>query len=114
MRAAKKTTESRKVLQELVPLNSLSSERFDSLVEKIVIEEVKSGRYLFRKGDRDNQTIYLLAGKISLMDLDNFICSSHLGASTFEAQENVARDVASQIVQFLQTGHAANIVNLRN
>jgi formylglycine-generating enzyme required for sulfatase activity/CRP-like cAMP-binding protein/chromosome segregation ATPase len=68
MRAAKKTTESRKVLQELVPLNSLSSERFDSLVEKIVIEEVKSGRYLFRKGDRDNQTIYLLAGKISLMD----------------------------------------------
>ena len=50
-------------------------------------------------------------GKISLMELDNFICSSHLGASTHEAQENVARDVATQIVEFLQTGEAPNIVN---
>ncbi len=50
-------------------------------------------------------------GKISLMDLDNFICSSHLGASTHEAQDNVARDVATQIVSFLQTGDAPNIVN---
>jgi CRP-like cAMP-binding protein len=68
MRAAKKQTENRKVLQELVPLNALSSERFEALVEKIVIEEVRSGRYLFRKGDRDGQTIYLLAGKVNLMD----------------------------------------------
>lgn len=50
-------------------------------------------------------------GKISLMELDNFICSSHLGASTHEAQENVARDVATQIVDYLLTGNAPNIVN---
>jgi D-3-phosphoglycerate dehydrogenase len=50
-------------------------------------------------------------GKISLMDLDNFICSSHLGASTHEAQDNVARDVATQLVSFLKTGDAPNIVN---
>ncbi|MCF6248857.1 MAG: phosphoglycerate dehydrogenase [Desulfobacula sp.] len=50
-------------------------------------------------------------GKISLMDLDNFICSSHLGASTHEAQDNVARDVANQIVDYLTTGQANNIVN---
>ena len=37
-------------------------------------------------------------GKICLMDLDNFICTSHLGASTHEAQDNVARDVANQMV----------------
>ncbi|MCP3876020.1 MAG: phosphoglycerate dehydrogenase [Desulfobacteraceae bacterium] len=50
-------------------------------------------------------------GKISLMDLDNFICSSHLGASTHEAQDNVARDVATQITDYLLTGQAPNIVN---
>ena len=50
-------------------------------------------------------------GKISLMELDNFICSSHLGASTHEAQDNVARDVATQIVDYLLTGNAPNIVN---
>ncbi len=53
-------------------------------------------------------------GKIKLMDLDNFICSSHLGASTHEAQDNVARDVANQIVDYLLTGKAENIVNSNN
>lgn len=50
-------------------------------------------------------------GKICLMDLDNFICTSHLGASTHEAQDNVARDVATQMVDYLLTGNAPNIVN---
>lgn len=51
-------------------------------------------------------------GKTRLMELDNFICSSHLGASTHEAQDNVARDVATQMVEYLFTGKAPNIVNL--
>jgi len=52
-------------------------------------------------------------GKKNLMELDNFICSCHLGASTQEAQDNVARDVATQIVDYLLTGKAPNIVNLK-
>jgi formylglycine-generating enzyme required for sulfatase activity/CRP-like cAMP-binding protein len=68
MRAAKKITVDRKLLQELVPLNALSPERFKEISEKIVIEEVLAGRYLFRKGDRDNQSIYLLEGKVNLID----------------------------------------------
>jgi len=53
-------------------------------------------------------------GKIQLMELDNFICSSHLSASTHEAQDNVARDVATQMVDYLLTGKAPNIVNPKN
>ena len=68
MHAAKPITENRKVLHELVPLNSLSPERFSDLQERIIIEEVKAGRYLFRKGDRDNQTIFLLEGTVNLID----------------------------------------------
>ncbi len=68
MLAAKKTAESKKILHELIPLNSLSLERFEELSEKIVIEAVKAGHYLFRKGDRDNQTIFLLDGTITLID----------------------------------------------
>lgn len=51
-----------------MPLNALSEDRFQELAGKIIIEEVKAGRYLFRKGDRDNQSIYLLDGKVSLID----------------------------------------------
>ena len=67
MGAAKKIADSR-ILQELVPLNALSPERFREVSEKLVIEELRSGRYLFRKGDRDNQSIYLLEGKVNLID----------------------------------------------
>ncbi len=68
MRAAKKISIDRKLLQELVPLNALSAERFKEVSEKIVIEEVLAGRYLFRKGDRDNQSIYILEGRVNLID----------------------------------------------
>jgi formylglycine-generating enzyme required for sulfatase activity/CRP-like cAMP-binding protein len=68
MRAAKKSVENIKILQDLVPLNALSDARFGEISEKIVIEVVKSGRYLFRNGDRDNRSVYLLEGKISLVD----------------------------------------------
>ena len=68
MRAAKKAIIDKKLLQELVPLNALSPERFREVSEKIIIEEVLAGRYLFRKGDKDNQSIFLLEGKINLID----------------------------------------------
>jgi formylglycine-generating enzyme required for sulfatase activity/CRP-like cAMP-binding protein/chromosome segregation ATPase len=58
----------KKNLQELVPLNALSEASFTEIAPKIVIEEVRSGHYLFRKGDHDNQFVYLLDGKIDLID----------------------------------------------
>ncbi|RLB23332.1 MAG: phosphoglycerate dehydrogenase [Deltaproteobacteria bacterium] len=51
-------------------------------------------------------------GKIKLMELGNFICTPHLGASTKEAQDNVARDVANQIVAYLLEGTVRNAVNV--
>ncbi|MCK4847164.1 MAG: phosphoglycerate dehydrogenase, partial [Deltaproteobacteria bacterium] len=47
-----------------------------------------------------------------LLALDEVIVTPHLGASTFEAQENVAVAVAEQIVEFLQTGSVRNAVNV--
>ncbi len=81
MRAAKKIKVDKRLLQELVPLNALSTERFREVSEKIIIEEVLAGRYLFRKGDRDNQSIYLLEGKINLIDGFRKITSEVEGGS---------------------------------
>jgi len=51
-------------------------------------------------------------GKIELMTLPNFICTPHLGASTTEAQDNVAKEVAEQIVAYLLHGTIKNAVNV--
>lgn len=47
-----------------------------------------------------------------LFGLDNVICTPHLGASTSEAQENVALQVAEQISDFLLTGAVSNALNM--
>ena len=46
-----------------------------------------------------------------LLSLDNIICTPHLGASTDEAQKNVAIAIAQQIVDCLTTGEIKNAVN---
>jgi len=47
-----------------------------------------------------------------LLALDNFICTPHLGASTSEAQENVAVIIAEQIADYLKKGAVTNAVNV--
>ena len=51
-------------------------------------------------------------GEIPLFEFDNLICTPHLGASTKEAQTNVAVQVASQIIDFLKNGTILNAVNV--
>ncbi|MGH7230458.1 MAG: phosphoglycerate dehydrogenase [Nitrospiraceae bacterium] len=47
-----------------------------------------------------------------LLSLDNFICTPHIGASTTEAQENVAVGIAEQIVDYFTKGIARGAVNI--
>ncbi|HZH03776.1 MAG TPA: phosphoglycerate dehydrogenase [Myxococcaceae bacterium] len=47
-----------------------------------------------------------------LLKLDNFICTPHLGASTEEAQSNVALALAEQMVDFFSNGVIRNAINV--
>jgi len=47
-----------------------------------------------------------------LLELEEIIGTPHLGASTAEAQENVAIAIAQQVVDYLITGEARNAVNM--
>lgn len=47
-----------------------------------------------------------------LFGLPNVVCTPHLGASTSEAQENVALQVAEQMADYLLTGAVSNALNM--
>ncbi|NML93893.1 phosphoglycerate dehydrogenase [Novosphingobium olei] len=47
-----------------------------------------------------------------LFGTPNFICTPHLGASTTEAQVNVALQVAEQMAEYLTTGGVTNALNM--
>jgi len=51
-------------------------------------------------------------GASPLFEFDNVIYTPHLGASTAEAQTNVAVAVAEQVISYLQTGTIMNAVNV--
>lgn len=77
--------------------------------EQALYQAIKSGQVagaaldVFEKEppDKDNP----------LFSLENIVSTPHLGASTKEAQENVAVEIAHQVVQFLKKGIVVNAVN---
>lgn len=48
----------------------------------------------------------------SLFGMNNVIATPHLGASTLEAQENVALQIAEQMSDYLLTGAVVNAINM--
>ena len=56
------------MLQDLVPLNSLTAARFQEISTEIHTETIGAGRFLFGAGDYDNRSIYLLDGEVNFID----------------------------------------------
>ncbi|WP_303761747.1 cyclic nucleotide-binding domain-containing protein [Alcanivorax jadensis] len=56
------------LLQTFVPVNALSGDQLDWLLDQQEVCRYASGDALFSLGDRDNTTIYLLSGKVELTD----------------------------------------------
>jgi CRP-like cAMP-binding protein len=54
------------VLKKFVPPSSLNAENFQELAGKAVVEEIPAGRALFKAGDTDRKTIYLVEGELEV------------------------------------------------
>jgi CRP-like cAMP-binding protein len=59
------------VLRQFVPLNELTSDNLQSLAQKTPIETLAKGKALFKRGDSDNFSFYLLSGELLLLGEDN-------------------------------------------
>ncbi len=56
------------ILKTLVPPNALNAENFQELSGKAFVEDIGPGKTIFKAGDTDRKTIYLLEGEIVLSD----------------------------------------------
>ena len=68
-------------LRTLEPVASLSNERLEELIPLVYVEQLVIGGNLFREGDIDSQTIYLLKGDVQLTSSDGQIYKTVSGAS---------------------------------
>jgi CRP-like cAMP-binding protein len=55
-------------ISQLVPLNTLKQDALDKLLEKVDVEAVNRGQFIFREGDVDHVNVYLLDGRIGLYE----------------------------------------------
>tara|TARA_B100000686_G_scaffold346537_1_gene433434 strand:- start:757 stop:2334 length:1578 start_codon:yes stop_codon:yes gene_type:complete len=118
---------------DFITLHTPLTDSTRGLIDKDAIAKMKDGACLIncaRGGLVDESALKdaLDTGKIAGAALDVFeqepakdnilfgndrlICTPHLGASTSEAQENVALQVAEQIADYLLTGAVTNALNM--
>jgi len=70
MSAARKPLK-KKDLRNFVPLEKLSVDALNELIDKSIVEELPVGRVIFRQGEKDKRNIYLLEGQIELQITGN-------------------------------------------
>ncbi|MBN2398044.1 MAG: phosphoglycerate dehydrogenase [Deltaproteobacteria bacterium] len=117
---------------DFISVHTPLTEETRGLINAASFAKMKDGVFVIncaRGGIVDEDDLYdaLLSGKVAgaaldvfvdepttntkLLSLDNIICTPHLGASTDEAQRNVAIAIAQQIVDYLTKGEIKNAVN---
>jgi D-3-phosphoglycerate dehydrogenase len=105
-------------------LGLLNKSAFDQMKDGVMIINCARGGIV----DEADLNEALLSGKVAgaaldvfeheppgvcpLFEIDRVICTPHLGASTLEAQTNVAVQVAEQIIAYLKEGTVINAVNV--
>ena len=78
------------ILKTLVPISSLTPENFRELASQAVIERLPAGSQLFKQGDHDSLSIYLLSGEVDLSSTNTNL-SLHVAAGTDEARYALAQ-----------------------
>ena len=111
---------------DIVTLHIPASKETIGIVDKHLLNNFKDSGVLLNFAreeivDEEGLREALESGKVKkfisdfptpgISELENVIAMPHLGASTYEAEENCAVMVASQITEFLQTGNIRNSVN---
>jgi CRP-like cAMP-binding protein len=73
------------VLRTFSPLDGLKAENLNALARKTQLRELGAGRTLFKEGDTDKRTFYLVAGSVELRADDQLIGTVRAGSAEARA-----------------------------
>jgi D-3-phosphoglycerate dehydrogenase len=117
---------------DIVTLHTPLTEKTKNIIDAGALDKMKKGVRVIncaRGGLVDEAALYeaLKSGKVAgaafdvfveepatqnpLFGLPNVVCTPHVGASTTEAQENVALQIAEQMSEYLLRGAISNAIN---
>ena len=82
----------RKLLRTFEPLNQLTADKFEEIIDKSTVEEIPAGRNLFRQGDRDKRAYFLLQGQVELSVLGR-PKTTIIKARTRDAQQALVNEI---------------------
>lgn len=74
------TTVDRELFKQLSPLSGLKPENQVELAAKTQLQQLGAGRYLFKEGDQDNRTLYVLKGELELRNGDKVVRTIKAGS----------------------------------
>ena len=94
----------RSVLRSFSPLGGLKAENLNALARKTVLRSLEAGRILFKEGDTDKKTYYLVAGSVDL-------CVGERTAATIRAGSAEARNALGPSVPRRCTARAVTDID---
>ncbi|MCJ7705450.1 MAG: phosphoglycerate dehydrogenase [Desulfobacterales bacterium] len=118
---------------DFISIHTPLTEETRNLIDQNAFKKMKNGVILIncaRGGIINEKDLYeaIKTGKVAgasldvfekepaignpLLELEEVVCTPHLGASTEEAQENVAIAISRQVVDYLINGEIRNAVNI--
>src|ERR1044071_1485832 len=56
------------LLRSLTPLEGMKRENLNALAKKVTVKQMSAGRTLFKEGDADKRTIWIVRGRVEVSE----------------------------------------------
>ncbi len=91
------------LLRGFSPLDGLKHDNLIALARKVQLREMSPGQILFKEGDKEKRTLYIVSGALELVDQNKII-------GTVEGGTDMARNPVAPVFPRRVTGRAKNRV----
>src|SRR5215204_1977991 len=89
------------LLRSLTPLEGMKRENLHALAKKVTVRQMTAGRLLFKEGDADKRTIWIIKGLIELSEQGRTIGMVEGGSADARAplNQSVPRKITARAVE---------------